>query len=55
MTFLEGVQRSSNVAFATIAMDKVGADTFREYLTKFGLDKKTGIDLPNEITGTNSI
>ena len=51
MTFLEGVQRSSNVAFATIAMDKVGEDTFREYLTKFGLDKKTGIDLPNEITG----
>ena len=51
MTFLEGVQRSSNVAFSTLAMDKVGADTFREYLTKFGLDKKTGIDLPNEITG----
>lgn len=51
MTFLEGVQRSSNVAFSTIAMDQVGADTFREYLTKFGLDKKTGIDLPNEITG----
>lgn len=51
MTFLEGVQRSSNVAFSTLAMDKVGEDTFREYLTKFGLDKKTGIDLPNEITG----
>lgn len=51
MTFLEGVQRSSNVAFATLAMDKIGADTFREYLTKFGFDKKTGIDLPNEITG----
>ncbi len=51
MTFLEGVQRSSNVAFATLAMDKIGADTFREYLTKFGFDNKTGIDLPNEITG----
>lgn len=51
MTFLEGVQRSSNVAFATIAMKKIGADTFREYLTKFGLDKKTGIDLPNEVVG----
>ena len=32
-------------------MDKVGADPFREYLTKFGLDKKTGIDLPNEVVG----
>lgn len=51
MTYLEGVQRSSNVAFATLAMDKLGADTFRDYLTKFGFDKKTGIDLPNEITG----
>ncbi|MGE7601897.1 penicillin-binding protein [Peribacillus sp. NPDC097675] len=51
MTYLEGVQRSSNVAFATLAMDKMGADTFRDYLTKFGFDKKTGIDLPNEITG----
>lgn len=51
MTFLEGVQRSSNVAFAKIAMEKIGADTFREYITKFGLDKKTGIDLPNEVVG----
>ncbi len=51
MTFLEGVQRSSNVAFATLAMDKIGGDTFREYITKFGLDQKTGIDLPNEIVG----
>lgn len=51
MTFLEGVQRSSNVAFATIGMEKVGADSLREYITKFGLDQKTGIDLPNEITG----
>lgn len=51
MTFLEGVQRSSNVAFAKIAMEKIGADTFREYITKFGLDKKTDIDLPNEVVG----
>lgn len=51
MTFLEGVQQSSNVAFATIAMNQLGADKFREYLTKFGLDKKTGIDLPNETVG----
>jgi len=48
ITYLEGVQRSSNVAFAKIAKEKLGFDTYREYLTKFGLDKKTGIDLPNE-------
>ncbi|RFU63373.1 penicillin-binding protein [Peribacillus glennii] len=51
ITFLEGVQRSSNVGFATLAMDHLGPDNFREYLTKFGFEKPTGIDLPNEITG----
>ncbi|MDQ0217179.1 penicillin-binding protein [Peribacillus cavernae] len=51
ITFLEGVQSSSNVGFATLAMDKIGPDRFREYLTKFGFDKPTGIDLPNEIIG----
>jgi penicillin-binding protein 2B len=52
ITFLEGVQRSSNVAFAKLASDKLGFDKFREYLTKFGLDQPTGIDLPNETSGT---
>lgn len=51
ITFLDGFQRSSNVGISTIAMDKLGADTFREYITKFGFDKKTGIDLPFEGTG----
>lgn len=52
ITFLEGVQRSSNVAFAKIANEKLGFDKFREYLTKFGFEKPTGIDLPNETSGT---
>ena len=51
ITYLEGVQRSSNVAFAKIANEKLGFEKFREYLTKFGLDKPTGIDLPNETSG----
>ena len=48
ISYLEGVQRSSNVAFAKLAKEKIGFDTFREYLTKFGLDQTTGIDLPRE-------
>lgn len=51
ITYLEGVQRSSNVAFAKIANEKLGFDRFREYLTKFGLDKPTGIELPDETGG----
>ena len=55
ITFLEGVQRSSNVAFAKIANEKLGFDRFREYLTKFGLDKQTGIELPNEVARNNPV
>ncbi|MBV7503832.1 penicillin-binding protein [Bacillus sp. sid0103] len=51
ITYLEGVQRSSNVAFAKIAKEKLGFERFREYLTKFGFDRPTGIDLPNETSG----
>ncbi|MEH7177277.1 penicillin-binding protein [Neobacillus vireti] len=51
ISYLEGVQRSSNVAFAKLANEKIGFEKFREYLTKFGLDQATGIDLPNETSG----
>ncbi|MBO9130269.1 penicillin-binding protein [Bacillus sp. 165] len=53
ITFDEGVQRSSNVAFSILAEQKLGFDRYYEYLHKFGLDKKTGIDLPGE--GRNTI
>ncbi|WP_042349031.1 penicillin-binding protein [Bacillus massiliigorillae] len=51
MTYLQGVQRSSNVAFVKIALEQLGEEKFREYLTKFGFDEPTGIDLPNEVGG----
>lgn len=53
ITFDEGVERSSNVAFAILGDQKLGPDRFRQYIHKFGLDEKTGIDLPNE--GENTI
>jgi penicillin-binding protein 2B len=52
ITYLEGVQRSSNVAFANLAEKKLGFDKFHEYLMKFGFGQPTGIDLPHETTGT---
>ncbi|WP_026692127.1 penicillin-binding protein [Peribacillus kribbensis] len=51
ISYLEGLQRSSNVAFAKIAMEQLGPERYRTYLTKFGFDKPTGIDLPNEVSG----
>lgn len=51
ITFLEGVQRSSNVAFTKLANEKLGFNKLEEYLKKFGFTQPTGIDLPNEKTG----
>ncbi len=51
ITYLEGVQRSSNVAMAKLVNEKLGGDKFLEYLQKFQFDKTTGIDLPNEVPG----
>ncbi len=51
ISYLEGVRRSSNVAFAKLANEKMGFEKFREYLTKFGFDGATGIDLPYETSG----
>lgn len=51
ITYLEGIQRSSNVAVAKLVNEKIGTEKFREYLTKFGFDEPTGVDLPNEAVG----
>lgn len=51
ITYLEGVQRSSNVAMAKLVNEKLGGDKFLEYLQRFHFDKITGIDLPNEVPG----
>lgn len=48
ITFEEGVQRSSNVAFALLA-EKVKADKYYQYIQAFGLDRKTNVDLPKEM------
>ncbi|MEC0301418.1 penicillin-binding transpeptidase domain-containing protein [Terribacillus saccharophilus] len=52
ITYLEGMQRSSNVMVANLVANKIGEDKFLEYLKKFHFDQKTGIDLPGEIPGT---
>ncbi|MGG3938280.1 penicillin-binding protein [Anoxybacillus kestanbolensis] len=51
ITFLEGVQRSSNVAFAKIVREKLGEDRLLQYLHRFHFHEPTGIDLPGEKVG----
>lgn len=51
ISFDEGFQRSSNVAASKLVWEKMGPDTFLEYLKAFQFDQKTGIDLPGEQVG----
>ncbi|MGG3842470.1 penicillin-binding protein [Anoxybacillus kestanbolensis] len=51
ITFLEGMQRSSNVAFAKIVREKLGEDRLLQYLHRFHFHEPTGIDLPGEKVG----
>jgi len=51
ISFDEGFRRSSNVAASKLVWEKLGTDTFLEYLQKFHLDEPTNIDLPNEVPG----
>ncbi|MFB5660662.1 penicillin-binding protein [Alteribacillus sp. HJP-4] len=48
ISYNEGLQRSSNVAFAKLALEKLHKENLYNYLGAFGLDEKTGIDLPGE-------
>ena len=47
----EGFRRSSNVAASKLVWEKIGADSFLEYIKEFDFDKETNIDLPNEVAG----
>ncbi len=49
-TFAEGFQESANTIFARVGLS-VGIPKFYEYLSKFGLDGPTGVDLPGEGQG----
>lgn len=51
ISYLEGVQRSSNVAMSKLVWEKIGPDTFLKYLKAFHFGQKTGIDLPREEAG----
>ena len=45
--FVEGVQNSCNPVFIEVGL-RLGVENYYKYFQKFGLFKKTGIDLPGE-------
>lgn len=46
-TFVQGTMNSCNPVFVTVGL-KLGVDRYYHYFEKFGLKKKTGVDLPGE-------
>ena len=46
-TFIQGLMNSCNPVFIDVGL-RIGVDTFMDYFDAFGLNDKTGIDLPGE-------
>jgi stage V sporulation protein D (sporulation-specific penicillin-binding protein) len=46
-SFVEALQNSCNPVFINVGL-RIGASRFYDYMSKFGMLKKTGIDLPGE-------
>lgn len=52
ISYLEGLKRSSNVAFVHLGYEGLGEEKLRSYITNFGFGAKTGIELPGELVGS---
>lgn len=51
ISFLEGIQRSSNVLVTILGYERLGREKLYEYYDRFGMEEKTGIDYPYEKVG----
>lgn len=51
ISFLEGVQRSSNVVFVKLGYERLKLEKLRDYFKKFGMGSLTEIELPYEKEG----
>jgi penicillin-binding protein 2B len=52
ISFLEGLKRSSNVAFIKLGYEKMETNTLMNYINNFGFGQKTGIELGGEVAGS---
>lgn len=55
ISYLEGLIRSSNVAFVKLGYEKLGTEKLKSYIDKFGFGAKTGIDIAGEVPGAISM
>ncbi|RUS48439.1 penicillin-binding transpeptidase domain-containing protein [Cohnella sp. AR92] len=55
ITYLEGLKRSSNVAFVKLGYEMLGKEKFAEYINSFGFGAKTGIELQGEVLGKTTL
>jgi len=51
ISFLQGVQRSSNVMFVILGYERLKLEKLKAYFEKFGIGSLTGIELPYEKKG----
>lgn len=51
ISYLQGLKRSSNVAFVKLGYEMLGAERLRKYIDAFGFGEQTGIELPGEAKG----
>lgn len=51
ITYLEGLKRSSNVAFVKLGFEKLKEEKLKSYIEKFGFGKKTEIEMLGENSG----
>ncbi|NBD22803.1 penicillin-binding transpeptidase domain-containing protein [Paenibacillus glycinis] len=51
ISFLDGLKRSSNVAFVKLGYEGLKSDKLLSYIDNFGFGKKTGIELGGEVAG----
>lgn len=50
ISYLEGVKRSSNVAFVKMGFEMLGKERLLNYINNFGFGNKTGIEMAGEST-----
>jgi cell division protein FtsI (penicillin-binding protein 3) len=50
LTFTDVIAQSSNVGTIKVAL-RLGKDRFYKYITAFGFGRKTGVDIPGEVSG----